>query len=103
MDYHIYIIHIVKNNSLLVDYLFEDYDDNESALLQLIYGSSDIKIHHWLENILLNEIDVFEIESVSSKTLAQDAVEFWSAYFRSIGISVIETDHICERLVMNKI
>ncbi|BET64083.1 Uncharacterised protein [Yersinia pseudotuberculosis] len=103
LNYHIYVIYIAKNCSLFVDYLFDDVDDNEPVLLQQIRNASDIKLQHWLENTSLQDMDVFEIELASSYTVAQEAVEFWNAYFRSIGISVIEIDHICDWLMVNKV
>jgi hypothetical protein len=45
----------------------------------------------------VGEAEFFEIECVESRADVSDAVEFWSAYFRSLGQSVIEVGHVADR------
>jgi hypothetical protein len=53
---------------------------------------------NWPARECVQEDDVFGLECVSERQAAQTAVEFWRAYFRAFGETVIEADHFCDRL-----
>lgn len=85
-----------KHFNLIVDYVEGTLDA----------GLSDLKnrLSRPLGGVLpedvrdqLDEAEFFEIECVESRAEVADAVAFWSAYFRSLGQSVIEVEGFSDR------
>jgi hypothetical protein len=98
--YHIYAAHVAATYSLFIDYLIDEVTHNESTIRQRMQHASDTALAFFLRQCPSpEEVDVFEIESVSTEMAALDAVAFWRAYFRFIGDNVIEGAHVCDHLV----
>ncbi|MGX0890783.1 hypothetical protein AB7M22_002791 [Pseudomonas sp. ADAK2 TE3594] len=96
--FHIFGVCTPKNYCLFVDYVLDEIKDRESSLLQRIQETPDPALRVWRETTPLQGTDVFEIECVKDRETAQEAVEFWRAYFHSLGETIIEADHVCDRL-----
>jgi hypothetical protein len=97
-SYHIYGVHSARSHSLFVDYLMEDVDASQALILQHIRNAPDETLHAWQERVSSNELDVFELEYVVGYDAAQEAVEFWRAYFRFLGEKIVEAGHVGDRL-----
>ncbi|KAF0866296.1 hypothetical protein PLD_12530 [Pseudomonas sp. LD120] len=67
-------------------------------MLQRIQETPDPALRVWRESTALQGTDIFEIECVKDRETAQEAVEFWRAYFHSLGETIIEAGHLCDRL-----
>lgn len=96
--YHVFGVNPPSGYTLLVDYILDDPEQNRLALLERIQHSNNRTLSAWQARELLQPDDVFDIECVSGQQDAQLAVEFWRAYFRAQGETVIEADHLWDSL-----
>lgn len=96
--FHIFGVCTQKKHCLFVDYVLDEIKDRESSLLQRIQETPDPALRVWREATALQGTDIFEIECVKDRETAQEAVEFWRAYFHSLGETIIDADHVCDRL-----
>lgn len=91
---HIFGVCHDPDSHLFVDYALDDPGAHEPQLLNFIRSSTDPAMVHWPTRRLLACGDVFEIESVQDICAAQEAVEFWRAYFRMLGMNVVDARHL---------
>ncbi|MFJ2455751.1 hypothetical protein ACIOWK_29185 [Pseudomonas protegens] len=96
--FHIFGVCTSTDYCLFVDYVLDDIKDHESSLLQRIQETPDPALRVWRETTVLQSTDIFEIECVNDRETAQESVEFWRAYFCSLGETIIKGDHLCDRL-----
>ncbi|AZC24780.1 hypothetical protein [Pseudomonas sessilinigenes] len=96
-SYHIFGVCHGPDSRLFVDYAVDDPGACEPQLLNFIRCSSDPALARWPARPQLASGDVFEIECVQDVGTAQEAVEFWRAYFRMLGMTVLEAHHLVDR------
>lgn len=96
--FHVFGVCPPTDYCLFVDYVLDDIKDHENSLLQRIQQTPDPALRVWREGTALQGADIFEIECVNDRESAQEAVEFWRAYFRSLGETIIKAEHLCDRL-----
>ncbi|AZC26526.1 hypothetical protein [Pseudomonas sessilinigenes] len=96
-SYHIFGVCHEPDSRLFVDYAVDDPGACEPRLLDFIRCSSDPALARWPARTQLASGDVFEIECVQDVSAAQEAVEFWRAYFRMLGMTVFEARHLVDR------
>lgn len=92
--YCIYGVCGTRDYSLFIDYVSESIPAHKVYLLQQIERCPDQILHAWQTSQHPQVSEVFEIENVSSKEDAEEAVLFWRAYFSSLGETVIDGIHV---------
>ncbi|TRX76734.1 hypothetical protein [Pseudomonas mangiferae] len=93
-QYHIFGIATPADGCLFVDYIPHELTDHEQSLLHHIHQHPDRVLQNWEAAASPRPADVFEIECVNDEETAREAVEFWRAYFKYLGGSIIEVGHI---------
>ncbi|PUA47274.1 hypothetical protein C5U62_04650 [Pseudomonas protegens] len=96
--FHIFGVCPANDYCLFVDYVLDDIKDHENRLLQRIQDTPDPALRLWRETRPLQGTDIFEIECLNDREAAQEAVQFWRAYFHSLGETIIEAEHLCDHL-----
>lgn len=95
--YCIYGVCAHRDCSLFIDYVSEPIESREPILLQCLALSQDPSLRTWQAKEHPRASDIFEIECVKTLEDAKEAVSFWRAYFRSLGETIIDAAHVCDK------
>lgn len=76
--------------------LSERPPDHEAPdICRKLARSPNVPLREWAERALEGgEADAFELDSYDTRREAEEAVGFWRRYFRSLGLSTIETEGV---------
>jgi len=96
--FHVFGVCRDQDSSLFIDYVADSPDHHRSDLLRHLRQAPHERLQAWQARGALNDADIFEIESVEGCEAAKEAVACWQAYFRSLGESIIDGGHLCDRL-----
>ncbi|WP_321939371.1 hypothetical protein [Paraburkholderia sp. J8-2] len=94
--YQVFGISRPSESSLFIDYVAGSIEQRRATILSLIAHGTDAALKGWCMFGHLSDSDVFEIESVPDQVSAEDAVQFWRAYFGSLGEEIVSAKHICD-------
>lgn len=82
-------VEIPGAHTLYIGYCYDCIESHTKQILHQLYEiNNDVLLSSNTVQDLHDE-DLFEIESVRSQAMAEEAVKFWTAYFQSLGETVI--------------
>lgn len=93
-DYHIIGVGLNINDLRYIGWTRKPLEEQRSQVLSELIDKEGNRLSdlHNGENL-----SVFEIETVISEDIAQDSIQFWCQYYRSIGLEVASVFCYCCR------
>ncbi|EIM94776.1 hypothetical protein WQE_42704 [Paraburkholderia hospita] len=101
--YQVFGVSRAPESSLFIDYVAGSIEQRRADIISLILHGTDAALKGWCVFGHLSDCDVFEIECHPDQASAEDAVEFWRAYFASLGEEIVSAKHICNDTYSNSI
>jgi len=94
--YQVFGVSRPSESSLFIDYVTGSIEQRRANIVNLILHGTDAALKGWCVFGHLSDSDVFEIECLPDQASAEEAVQFWRAYFASLGEEIVSAKHICD-------
>jgi len=94
--YQVFGVSRPSESSLFIDYVAGSIEQRRASIISLILHGTDAALKGWCVFGHLSDSDVFEIECLPDQTSAEEAVQFWRAYFASLGEEIVSAKHISD-------
>jgi hypothetical protein len=101
--YQVFGVSRASESSLFIDYVAGSIEQHRADIISLILHGTDAALKGWCVFGHISDCDVFEIECLPDQDSAEEAVEFWRAYFASLGEEIVSAKHICNDTSSNLI